>query len=79
MCRQPIHELFRWYAADRAVWANFVVVSAPMLQLFKGVGKRQEPMGVHAFRSKLAVERFEEAIVRRFELLPNSWTDFRVT
>ena len=51
--------------SDRAVRANLVVVLAPSLHLFAGIGKRHEPMGVQAFRPELAVERLDEAVVRR--------------
>lgn len=34
--------------SDRAVGPNLVVVSTPILQLFAGIGKRQEPMRVQA-------------------------------
>ncbi len=51
--------------SDRAVGSVFVVVSAPSLQLFAGVCKAHEPMGVQALRAQLAVERFDEAVVCR--------------
>ena len=50
--------------SDRAVGPNLVVVSAPILQLFAGIGKRQEPMRVQALRPKPAVDRFDEVVVR---------------
>jgi len=50
---------------DRAMRSDFVVVSAPSVQLFAGVCKAHEPVGVQALRSELAVEGFEEAVVRR--------------
>lgn len=39
---------------DRAVGSDLVVVSAPILQLFAGIGKVHDPMGVkHSARSLL--------------------------
>jgi len=49
---------------DRAVRPKLVVVLTPILHLFTGVRKRQKPMRVQALRPELAVERFNEAIVR---------------
>ena len=37
-----------------------VVVSAPSLQLFAGVGKRQEPVGVHALRPEAPAEGLDK-------------------
>ncbi len=45
--------------SDRAVETVPVVVPTPSLQLFAGVGKRQEPVCVQPLRSQLAVEREE--------------------
>ena len=42
----------------------FVVVSAPILQLFGRVGKRQEPVGVQALGPEAAVEGLDEGVVR---------------
>lgn len=52
--------------SDRAVGTILVVVSTPTFQLFTGVGKAHEPMGVQAFRAELAVECFDEPVVRGF-------------
>ena len=41
-----------------------IVVFAPSLQLFAGVGKAHEPMGVQAFRAQLTIERLDEAVIR---------------
>ena len=60
-----IMQVGRDVVPDRAVWSDLVVVSAPMLQLFAGVGKAHEPMRVQAFCPKLAVEGFDEAVVSR--------------
>ena len=51
--------------SDRAVRSNLIVVSTPSLHLFSGIGKRQEPVRVQALRTELAIERFDEAIIRR--------------
>jgi hypothetical protein len=40
--------------------AILIVVSAPILQLFLRVGKRQEPVGVQTFRPEAAVENDRE-------------------
>lgn len=50
--------------AYRAMWAHLVVVSAPILQLFGRIRKRQEPVRVQAFCPEAAVEGFDEGIVR---------------
>jgi hypothetical protein len=49
--------------ADRPVPPILVVVLAPILLLFAGVGKRQEPMRVQALRPEPSVERFDEGVV----------------
>ena len=55
----------RRFVADRAMWSYLVVVSTPTLKLFAGVGQRQEPMRVQAFRAQSAVERLDEGVVGR--------------
>src|ERR1700722_27063 len=45
------HEGNRGLVADRPMRPNLVVVLAPILQLFAGVGKRQEPVSVQALGS----------------------------
>src|ERR1700722_7631089 len=45
--------------------AFLIVVPTPILQLFPGVCKAQEPMGVQTFRSEAAIEGFNECIVGR--------------
>jgi hypothetical protein len=40
-----------------------VVVITPILQLFLGVGKAQEPVSVQTFRSQATVECFDEGVV----------------
>src|SRR4051794_24222890 len=47
----------------------FVIVLAPILHLFLGVGKAQEPIGIEAFLPEAAVERLDESVVGR---LPRS-------
>ena len=53
------------FVADRTMGAFLVVVLTPIFQLFLGVCKAQEPVGVQTFRSEAAVERFDEGIVGR--------------
>src|ERR1700722_17902187 len=43
--------------------AFFVIVPAPILYLFPGVCKAQEPMRIQAFNPKPPVESFDESIV----------------
>nr|WP_263625768.1 hypothetical protein [Stappia indica] len=43
-----------------------IVVSTPILHLFAGIRNGVEPMDVEAFRLELAIEGFDEAIVRWF-------------
>jgi len=45
---------------------NLVVVSAPNLQLFGRIRKREEPVGVQAFGPEASVERLDEGVVCRF-------------
>jgi len=52
--------------SDRAVRSVLVVVSTPILQLFAGVGKAHEPVGIQALGPELAVERLDEPIVGGF-------------
>jgi hypothetical protein len=50
-CAGGSHEGNRGLVADRPMRPNLVVVLAPILQLFAGVGKRQEPVSVQALGS----------------------------
>ena len=50
--------------ADRPMRAFFIVVLAPILQLFLSIRKTQEPVGVQTFRSEAAVEGFDVSVVR---------------
>ena len=43
--------------SDCAMRSVLNVMSTPSLQLFAGVGKTHEPVGVQAFRAQLTVER----------------------
>ena len=52
--------------SDRAMRSVLIVVPTPILQLFPGVRKAHEPVGVQAFCPQLAVERLDEAIVGGF-------------
>lgn len=56
--------LFR--KAGRTMWPNLIVVSTPILHLFAGIRKGQEPVLVQAFGSEAAVERLDEGVVGRF-------------
>jgi hypothetical protein len=51
----------RGLVADCPVRSILVVVLAPILQLFTGVGKGQEPMRVQALGAQAAVEGFNES------------------
>jgi hypothetical protein len=55
----------RHFVADRAVWSNLVVVSTPSLAFSLRRVEAQEPGGVQALGSNLAIERIDEGIVRR--------------
>src|ERR1700722_6947296 len=44
---------------------DLVIVSTPILHFLACVVKAQEPVGVQAFASELAVEGFDEAVVSR--------------
>jgi len=56
--------------ADGPMRPIFDVVSAPILQLFLRVGKRQEPAGVQAFGPQASVKRFDEGIISRLSISP---------
>ena len=43
-----------------------IVVSAPILQLLSGIGKRHEPMRVQTLRPELAIEGLNERVIRGF-------------
>jgi hypothetical protein len=47
------------------MWPDLVLVSTPILHFLPGVVKAQEPMCVQAPAPELAVEGFDEAVVRR--------------
>jgi len=53
----------RGLVPDRAMRTNLVVVSVPSLQLFAGVGKAQESVGIQAFGPQSTVERLDERVV----------------
>jgi hypothetical protein len=65
-CAGGSHEGNRGLVADGLVRPILVVVLAPILQLFAGVGKRQEPVRVKALRPEAPVERLNEGVVGRF-------------
>ncbi len=58
------YELLGCSIAERRVRSIRVVVEAPSLDDVTGFGKRFERMFVEAFVSKLAVEAFDEGILR---------------
>jgi hypothetical protein len=43
---------------------NLVIVLAPILQLFAGVGKGQEPVRIQALGSQTAIEGLDERVIR---------------
>src|SRR3546814_18970851 len=47
------------------MWSFLIVVSTPILQLFVGIRKAQEPVGVQAFGPKSTIECFDERVVGR--------------
>lgn len=51
--------------SDQAVRTNLIVASTPILHLFKGIYKRQEPVSVQISLPKLAVESFDDCVVGR--------------
>jgi hypothetical protein len=56
------HEGNRGLVANGAMRPVFVLVAAPILQLFARVGKRQEPVGVQTLGLQRAIERFDERV-----------------
>jgi hypothetical protein len=48
------------------VWPDLIVVSTPFLHFRPGIVKAHEPVRVQALCSELAIERFDEAVIRRF-------------
>src|SRR5579872_500925 len=57
-------QLGRHFVADRAVWSNLIVVSTPSFAFSLCLVEAQEPGGVQALGSDLAIEGFDEGIVR---------------
>lgn len=55
----------RRFVSDRTVWSNLVVVSTPFLHFSPCVVKAHEPVCVQTLGPELAVEPFDERIVRR--------------
>lgn len=60
------HQCDRDLVSDRTVWPNLIVVSTPILHLFAGIRKGQEPVLVQAFGSEAAVKRLDEGVVAQF-------------
>ena len=65
MCRRKLYERNQLFVPDRTLWPDLIVVSTPFLHFPPGVVKAHKPVRVQTFRSELAVEGFNEAIVRR--------------
>lgn len=63
-----IIDVDRNVVSDRAAWPNLVVVSMPVLQVFRRICKRRVPVGVQAHCAELAVERFYKSIFGRLVL-----------
>jgi hypothetical protein len=59
-------KLYRRFVADRTVWTHLVMVSAPGLAFCARFVEAHEPVGVQALCSELAVEGFDEGVIRRF-------------
>ena len=51
------------FVTDGAVWPDLVIVFTPILHFLSRVVKTHEPVGVQAFRSELAVEALDEAVI----------------
>jgi hypothetical protein len=51
--------------ADRPMRPILIIVSTPILDLFAGIGKRQEPVRVQALSPEAAVECLDIRIVGR--------------
>ena len=62
---RSVHERYRGFVPDGAVWADLVVVPAPFLHVRPGIVKAEEPVGVQALGPELAVEGLDEGVVRR--------------
>ena len=58
-----IQQRNRRLVADRPMGAFLIVVLTPILQLFLGVCKAQEPVCVQTFGAKAAIECFDERVV----------------
>jgi len=64
-CVTGIHQRDRGLVANGTVRPILVVVSAPLLQLFARICKRQEPMGVQTLRSEAPIEGLDVGVIRR--------------
>ena len=65
-CAGGSYEGNRGLVADCPSRSILVVVLAPILQLFPGVGKGQKPVRVQALGAQAAVEGLDEGVVDRF-------------
>lgn len=55
----------RRFVADRAMWANLVIVSTPSLAFLLRIVQAHEPVRRQALSPQLAVEGLDERVVRR--------------
>ena len=61
----PRMKLARRFAAEGAMRTNVVIVSTPSLAFSPSLVEAQEPVGVQALCTELAVERLDEGVVGR--------------
>ena len=58
-----MRELSRWYPAQAAVRPDFVVVCAPLSDVFSGLWQGLKPLLVQALVTKLAIEALDVAVL----------------
>src|SRR5579863_4418913 len=56
----------RHFVANTAVRSDLIVVSTPSLAFFTSFVEAHEPVGVQALGAELAVQAFDEGVVRGF-------------
>jgi hypothetical protein len=61
-----VDQRYRRLIASGTVRSDFIIVLKPSFHFSACVVKAHEPVGVHAFRSELAVEAFNKGIVSWF-------------
>ena len=54
------------FVADCAVWSHLVVVSTPSLAFSPRLVEAEEPVGIEALGTELAVQALDESVVHRF-------------